>query len=119
MVKNKVDNGPSAYINQVLESVDQIQNPGDSTDLGRPGGQILRRFLRALSNSSYRTYPGSLTTPPCSEGVTWLVSDERFQIGVDAFNSLKSVVNFNARFTQGAPGSQNLLELAAEQLAAL
>nr|CAI5832059.1 unnamed protein product [Callosobruchus analis] len=41
---------------------------------------------------SYYTYPGSLTTPPCSECTTWIVFETPIEISqsqLDAFNSMK------------------------------
>ncbi|CAL8083861.1 unnamed protein product [Calicophoron daubneyi] len=39
--------------------------------------------------SKYYTYPGSLTTPPCSECVTWIVMDEIVTITKDQINKFR------------------------------
>ncbi|CAH1972843.1 unnamed protein product, partial [Acanthoscelides obtectus] len=43
-------------------------------------------------HGSYYTYPGSLTTPPCSECTTWIVFDDPIEVSesqLDAFRSMK------------------------------
>jgi carbonic anhydrase len=54
---------------------------------------------------SYYTYMGSLTTPPCSEGVLWLVMKQPVQVSQDQINifSAGSTSN-NARPIQPAGG---------------
>ena len=55
-------------------------------------------FLPA--NSSYYAYEGSLTTPPCSEGVKWIVLKNPMtasQAQIDAFTKIFQV---NARPVQ-------------------
>jgi carbonic anhydrase len=46
------------------------------------------------------TYSGSLTTPPCSEGVTWYVNKNPQEVSVHQFLKLREVMGFNSRFTQ-------------------
>lgn len=63
------------------------------------------------ANNLLLRYSGSLTTPPCSEGVRWLVSDQVLSVQLSTFNSARSVIGFNARFPQ------NFLNLATPAVA--
>lgn len=49
---------------------------------------------------TYYTYPGSLTTPPCSEAVTWLVLKEPIQMSKAQIDALKKVMGKNNRPVQ-------------------
>ena len=35
------------------------------------------------ANTTYWTYPGSLTTPPCNESVTWILFKEPIEISAE------------------------------------
>lgn len=48
----------------------------------------------------YWTYSGSLTTPPCSEGVRWFVVEEKFVLGDGQLQELLDVSRFSARRVQ-------------------
>ena len=45
-------------------------------------------------------YPGSLTTPPCTEGVTWMVMDEPIQMSSEQIAALRSTINKTNRPVQ-------------------
>ncbi|WIB77339.1 carbonic anhydrase family protein [Curtobacterium sp. MCPF17_002] len=49
---------------------------------------------------SYSTYAGSLTTPPCSEGVRWIVLEDRVELGSDQLADLEAAHDHNARPVQ-------------------
>jgi carbonic anhydrase len=52
----------------------------------------------ALTNTSrYYTYPGSLTTPPCSETVTWFVLQEHAQLSREQFEAFRHILGNNFR----------------------
>ena len=50
----------------------------------------------------YYTYMGSLTTPPCSEGVTWLVMKEPLQLSPEQIGIFGHLYRNNARPVQAA-----------------
>ena len=53
---------------------------------------------------TYFTYMGSLTTPPCTEGVLWMVMKQPAQMSRDQINIFARMYPMNARPVQSAQG---------------
>ncbi len=49
------------------------------------------------STSSYYTYQGSLTTPPCSESVTWIVLQKRAKFTEEQFQAFRRILGNDFR----------------------
>ena len=49
-------------------------------------------------------YDGSLTTPPCSEGVTWIVMSEPIQLSAEQIGAFRRIVDGNNRPVQPLHG---------------
>ena len=80
--------------NLPLEKNTPVQPPTTMIDLST--------FLPATR--SYYTYMGSLTTPPCSEGVLWLVMKQPVQVSQDQINIFSRLYRNNARPIQPSGG---------------
>lgn len=52
----------------------------------------------------YYNYAGSLTTPPCSEGVNWMVLEESIRISKEQLEKFRSLFELNARPEQPLNG---------------
>jgi carbonic anhydrase len=52
----------------------------------------------------YYTFAGSLTTPPCSEGVTWFVLQTPIEVSADQVAAFAKLYPHNARPTQPSNG---------------
>ena len=48
----------------------------------------------------YIRYMGSLTTPPCSEGVNWYVMQQPVTVGIGQIQAVTNIMGWNARPTQ-------------------
>ena len=56
----------------------------------------VRDLLPPLMNSFYR-YEGSLTTPPCSEGVTWIVMSTPMHVSKKTIAKFHKILGNNNR----------------------
>jgi len=82
--------------------------------LPRKGERItvdgLKLDLGALlpADKGYYAFEGSLTTPPCSEGVSWMVLKTPVRLGADQIKAFRRIYNANARPIQ--PGNDRVIK---------
>ena len=56
------------------------------------------------ADKGYWTYEGSLTAPPCTEGVQWYIMEQEVQISRTQLRSFAAVYKVNSRLQQTAHG---------------
>jgi carbonic anhydrase len=84
---------PNPFIDQIWSVASR--DPGGeamATDLLNP-----ESLLPPPGQRNYWRYAGSLTTPPCSETVTWIVFKRPISIGLAQVEMFKSMFPMNAR----------------------
>jgi Eukaryotic-type carbonic anhydrase len=99
----------------VTENLAQIATPGTKTETG---ALDFAEVINHVQTTPLFQYAGSLTTPPCAEGLTFLVTQQPLPLSVKTYNEIKSVVKFNSRFTQNTLGQDNLIGVGSAALAA-
>ena len=90
------DQGHEA-LDTLCGAIDRIQLKGSTTDLKTP---LCPYSLLPKDSKSYWTYPGSLTTPPYSECVTWIVYKDPIKMSksqLEKFRSLKTATSEEAK----------------------
>jgi hypothetical protein len=103
----------SSVLESVFSKVGEIKTPGTRT-LTPP--LAMGSVVEAIMSGSFQSYSGSLTTPPCKEGVKWFVATQKLQISTATFETVRGVIGFNARYPQNTPGEPNMLQLARAQV---
>lgn len=56
------------------------------------------------ADKGYYSFAGSLTTPPCSEGVNWMVLKNPISLGAEQIKAFRRIFNANARPIQPLNG---------------
>jgi len=66
-------------------------------DMVSPGGLL-------PADRGYWTYMGSLTTPPCTEGVRWFVFEQELTLSRDQLRTIAAIFRMNSRPLQDTHG---------------
>jgi carbonic anhydrase len=69
-----------------------------------PAKALIDLSVLLPAERSYYTYMGSLTTPPCSEGVLWMVMKEPVTVSAEQIGVFSRLYPMNARPVQSASG---------------
>ncbi|KAL5994540.1 Alpha carbonic anhydrase 7 [Asimina triloba] len=89
--------------NFLAELMEHVQSIADNHEMEKAVGVVDPRHLKMGSRKYYR-YLGSLTTPPCHEGVVWTVLKKVRTVSRDQMRTLRKAVDdhaeVNARPTQ-------------------
>ncbi|KAI1463606.1 carbonic anhydrase [Daldinia caldariorum] len=101
---------PSTLLETVFSSIGDIATPGTST---KTKPLVMSELVTQLKTGSFKRYSGSLTTPPCSEGVAWSVATEKLRLSKTTFQAVRDVVGYNSRYPQNNLGEENLLAMAS------
>ena len=85
---------PNAAFGKIVATMPAKEGPPVKADAGIHPGRLLPAKL------SYYRYPGSLTTPPCSEIVEWLVLTNPMQVAAADVAGFAKLYPMNARPVQ-------------------
>ena len=82
-----------------------------ASGLPRKSGDVVEAPSHAINlkdvltnTGRYYTYPGSLTTPPCTETVTWFVLHDYAQLSREQFEAFRGILGNNFRPVQKPNG---------------
>jgi len=93
------------FISELI--VDQATSTGKIT----PGKINLASFLGGVDFTKYYNYKGSLTTPPCSEGIKWIVIADVQSISPEQLQQFTGLWADNAAFSAGMGNNREVQEL--------
>lgn len=89
---------PNEFVDDVFDNAPDVA--GEETDVGVESNakELLPGFRSSHSKgpfviTRYYTYAGSLTTPPCSEGVRWIVVKDPVNVSVSAVRTMHHLVS--------------------------
>jgi carbonic anhydrase len=109
---HKADDGQIAVVAVLLERGNEnpfIQTLWNNLPLEKnmdvsPPDAVIDPATLLPAERNYYTYMGSLTTPPCTEGVLWLVMKKPAPVSAEQINIFSRLYKNNARPTQPADG---------------
>jgi len=96
------DGQPNRLIDTLWKNVPRAKEK----EVSVPGVEINAADLLPPNASAYYTFTGSLTTPPCSEGVTWFVLKAPGSVSKDEVARFARLYPMNARPTQPLNGRE-------------
>ncbi|KAL5021223.1 hypothetical protein ScPMuIL_000378 [Solemya velum] len=86
----KVSSKDNASLDPICKSLQNISQKDKTCHIDE---EFNPKKMIPESPTDYWTYPGSLTTPPCFESVTWIVFREIAEISENQLNCLRTMKN--------------------------
>ncbi|XP_047528855.1 carbonic anhydrase 1-like [Vanessa atalanta] len=105
---------PNPSFDMFVEGLEQIRKPEHSVVVSAESLAWMNR--EDVTTGSYVTYKGSLTTPPYTECVTWIIYEKPVQIGTEQLGLLRQLegadsvpIERNVRPTQRHPPGHSVI----------
>ncbi|XP_038222973.1 carbonic anhydrase 13 [Zerene cesonia] len=105
---------PNPCFDQFVEGLDLIKKRDNAVHL--PSESLAWMDRADVTTGSYVTYKGSLTTPPYTECVTWIIYEKPVQIGTEQLGLLRQLegndsnpIERNVRPTQRHPPGHSVI----------
>ncbi len=96
---------PNEQVQLMLDNT--VNTPGSPThNPTRIVFEPKKLLPRGTGSGKFFTYSGSLTTPPCTEGVNWYVYEKPITISSGQLSALKAFYDGNYRYLQQLNGRQ-------------
>jgi carbonic anhydrase len=89
----------STFMTPLNKALNKIQKTDQSVTVTGLDLNLAVSEAKNFLNGFY-TYDGSLTTPPCSEGINWVLAKDPLYVSAAQWNEFKSVIKYSARQTQ-------------------
>jgi carbonic anhydrase len=106
------DGSTTELLTNVIQNIESVREPGS---VAKTGPLDFAELVEAVQTKPLFQYTGSLTTPPCAEGLTFLVMEEPMKLNVKTYNAVKNVIKFNARYSQNKLESTNMIQVASQK----
>jgi len=100
MLFNATENYTESILTNVIDGIISLQNQSLPTQSIDWNINLHDLFVPLIEQHSFYSYLGSLTTPPCTEDVTWYVMSQPLSINVNQLNYFINIMNNTARPTQ-------------------
>ena len=85
------EGGDNAFLSKFID------NLPDSVDIPFNSSELVNVSDIFPENNGYYSYSGSLTTPPCSENVSWFVMRSTMEASVSQITKLQGIIKDNFR----------------------
>ncbi|KAJ4977600.1 hypothetical protein NE237_008380 [Protea cynaroides] len=79
---------PDSFLSELEEEIEAIANTEDEISIGKINPKHVK-----MGGRKYYRYQGSLTTPPCTEGVTWTIIKRVRTISAEQVQLLRNAVH--------------------------
>ena len=89
------EGAPSPALAPIFDNLPAQAGPAETV----PRVQVDATGMLPQDRTTYR-YPGSLTTPPCTEGVTWLLMTDPLEVSADQLAAYTQIYEGNNRPVQ-------------------
>ena len=87
--------------NNLIEQVSKVFNSGNTSGTTTNGEVWLKGFLDSVDTDRFWSFDGSLTTPPCSEGIKWTVFQQVLPISAEQLAKFTNLWADNANYAGG------------------
>jgi carbonic anhydrase len=111
---NKADDGTVAVIGVMVVHVPRRGGISELVDKDHPGRMDATAAAFLPRSGGFYRYDGSLTTPPCGEGVIWCVMEHSIEMSAEQIAAFASVTGDKRA---SSPSAKRTQDSAIEQIA--